>query len=500
MTNADITLDLIKEKFTDREWRLNHLYYIKDERGNKVLFKLNKVQKILLKNLWFFNIVPKARQLGITTFFAILYFDQVLFSKNKTAGIIAHRQEDMKKIFRNKIRFAWDNLHPWLKAKIGEPNTDSAYELVFPNGSTIFVSMTTRSGTVQFLHISEFGYICQRFPEKAEEIVTGAINSVHAGQMVSIESTAAGREGYFYEFCQNAKKAEEEERELTELDFKIFFFPWWVDDRYVLEGNFPITQEFLDYFKMLEAKYQINLSPAQKRWYVKKRQLNRDKMFAEYPSTLEEAFSVSVEGSYYAKEMSRVYLNRRIATLPIDPMIPIDTWWDLGMNDSNVIIFTQTIGPIIRVVDLYFNHGEGLPHYVKALEEKKYKYGRHIFPHDINVKELGTGVTRKQVLFDLGLTNIIVAPKIGLLDGIEKVRAIFPRLYFDEVKTEPLYDALGNYRREWDAKLGVFKDTPRHDKNSHYADALRTGAVVWREELPVGEEGESSESVQAFFG
>jgi hypothetical protein len=493
-------VETLKEKLGDRKWRINNLYFVKDEQGNKVLFKMNPVQEYLHDHLWFFNIVPKARQLGITTFFCILYFDQILFSENKTAGIIAHRQEDMKKIFRNKIKFAWDNLHPWLKAKIGEPDTNSANELIFPNGSTIFVSMTTRSGTVQFLHISEFGYICQRFPEKAEEIVTGAINSVHAGCMVSIESTAAGREGYFYDFCMIAEKNRKEGRQLTELDWKIFFFPWWLDERYILKADFIMTAEDKNYFQTLHDKYRVELSDDQKRWYIKKKQMNGDKMFAEYPSTLEEAFAVSVEGSYYAKEMAKVYAQHRIQIVPVDPGVKVDTAWDLGVNDFMVILFTQTIGATIRFVDLYYNHGEGLAHYVKVLEEKKYRYGRHIFPHDINVKDMSSGITRKQALYDLGMTDIVVAPKLGIEDGIERTRRIFPRFIFDEEKTLRLYEALGNFRKEWDQKLGVFKDSARHDENSHFADAVRTLACVWREEMNLGvEELEYSTKDQSFF-
>lgn len=501
----ELDIETIKEKLGDRKWRINNLYFVKDEMGRKVQFKMNPIQEWLHDHLWFFNIVPKARQLGITTFFCILYFDQILFSENKTAGIIAHRQEDMKKIFRNKIKFAWDNLHPWVKQKVGEPDTNSANELIFPNGSTIFVSMTTRSGTVQFLHISEFGYICQRFPEKAEEIVTGAINSVHAGCMVSIESTAAGREGYFYDFCMIAEKNRKEGRELTELDWKMFFFPWWLDERYVLpNADFLIADEYKNYFKSLKDRHQVDLTDEQKRWYIKKKQMNGDKMFSEYPSTLEEAFAVSVEGSYYAKEMSKVYITHRIQTLPIDPTVKVDTWWDLGVNDFMVIIFTQTIGATIRFVDLYYNHGEGLAHYVKVLEEKKYRYGRHIFPHDINVKDMSTGLTRKQALYDLGMMDIIVAPKLGVEDGIERTRTLFPRFFFDEEKTLRLYEALGNYRKEWDQKLGVFKDNPRHDENSHFADAIRTGALVWREEL-ISSDPElqaliDNQREQSFFG
>ena len=169
---------LFREKIKDRKWRLNNLYYVKDEDGNMIKFEMRPIQEYLHDNLWFFNIIPKARQLGMTTFFCILYLDQALFNKNKTALIIAHRAEDMRKIFQNKIRFAWDNLHPWLKSIIGEAETDSANELRFPNGSSISVSMSSRSGTVNYLHISEFGYICQKYPEKAKEIVTGSINSV----------------------------------------------------------------------------------------------------------------------------------------------------------------------------------------------------------------------------------------------------------------------------------------------------------------------------------
>lgn len=498
-----MTIDELKEKLGDRWWRLNNLYYVKDKRGKKVLFQPNAVQTEIHDGLWFFNIIPKARQLGITTFFAILYLDQILFSENQTAGIIAHRQEDMKKIFRNKIRFAWDNLHPWLKAKIGEPNTDSAYELVFPNGSTIFVSMTTRSGTIQFLHISEFGYVCQKFPEKAEEIVTGAINSVDAGQMVSIESTAAGREGYFYDFCMEAEKLRKEGRELSPLDFKIFFFPWWVEPSYSMEGNILIPKELQDYFTTLEQKHGIKLSEGQKKWYYKKKQHNKEKMYAEYPSTLDEAFSLSIEGAYYAKEMERVYLERRIQPLPHDPLKEVDTWWDLGMDDLNVILFTQTNGGQIKFIDMYWNRGEKLAHYVDVLNDKRqklgYRYGTHNFPHDVEVKELSSGNSRKQTLYQLGMTNIRVGKKEGVNDGIDKVRSLFTRFWFDEQKCAKLHESLFNYRHEFDSKMGVWKDKPRHDENSHFADPVRVLGQLWREPYLAVEYENGLATEQAFF-
>lgn len=496
----DLTLEELTAKLSDPKWRLNNLYFVRDEHGNKVQFKMNPVQEYLYDNLWFFTIIPKARQLGVTTFFAMLYLDQILWSENRSAAIIAHRQEDLKKIFKSKIKFAVDNLHPWIKAKIGDPNTDNAYELAFKNGSSITVTMNTRSGTQQFLHITEFAYICQKFPDKAEEIVTGSINSVHAGNMVSIESTARGREGKFYEFAQEAERRRKEGAVLTPLDFKMFFFPWYMDAKYTLEGEVLMTKENIDYFKNLQARYGINLTPEQKNWYVKKLELNGDKMTQEFPSTLDEAFSVSLEGSYYAPQMAKVYASKRICPLPLEPGVLVDTYWDLGQNDFNIVIFAQTVGSVIRIVDLYYNHGEGLEHYVKVLEDKKYRYGRHVFPFDVNVKELGTGKTRKEQLYQFGMTNIHVAPKLLRNDGIEMVRKVFPRFYFDEEKTKPLTDALANYRKEWDDRLGQFKDQPLHNEASHFADGMRVLATTWHEEVPLGEwDGAQTEREQSFF-
>ena len=501
----EITVDELRKHFEDPKWRINNLYYIKNKEGKKVLFKMNAVQEFIYDNLWYFNIIPKARQLGVTTFFAIMYFDQVLFGKNITAGIIAHRQEDMKKIFKHKIRFAWDNLHPWLKAKIGEPDIDSAHEMSFKNGSTIFVTMTTRSGTVQFLHISEFGYICQKYPEKADEIVTGAINSVEIGQMVSIESTAAGQEGNFYDFCMDAERERKEGKDLTPLDFKIFFFAWFLDPNYRLEADITFTKEQLDYFNELEMKDGIKLDTEQKNWYVKKKKTQKNKMFSEYPSTLAEAFRTSVEGSYYKAEMELVYTQNRITIVPHDPMVEVETFWDLGMNDYNVALLVQSKGDQIRFIDMYWNRGEKLAHYYNWLQEQRekfgYRYGRHFFPHDIEVKELGTGISRREVLYKLGMRNIITGKKMGVNEGIDKVRTLFPRFRFDEERCQKLYESLFNYKQDFDKKLGVFKDKPKHDENSHFADPVRLLAQEYREKINMRDyDGNKVETEQAFFG
>lgn len=476
-------LALLHEKLLNREWRLNNLYHIRDANGKKILFKMNEVQKELHDKMWFRTIIPKARKLGMTTFYSILYLDQALFSKNKTVGIIAHRNEDVKRIFRNIIHFAFDNLPPWLKNEIGTPLIDSASELAFNNGSSIFVSMTTRSGTPQFLHISEFGYIAKHAPDKAQEIVTGSINSVAPGNMISIESTAMGRGGPFYDLCMRAEQARVKKDVLTELDFKIFFFPWWRDPKYTISADMVIPQDMQDYFAKIEGQIGQKLKEGQKNWYTKVKMLNGEKMYQEFPSTLEEAFSVSLDGAYYGKNMTKVYEENRIGFFPVDPRYPVDTAWDLGINDLMAIVFFQRIGPEIRFVDCYVNHGEGLAHYAQILRDRGYRYGLHILPHDVQVRDLSTGASRLSMLWELGVQNTVVAPKTGVLDGIEKVRLLFSRFRFNESKTQAVADALQSYRKVWDDKTGSWSDKAVHDDASHIADAVRTMALVWYEQF-----------------
>lgn len=476
-----------EEKFSDRKWRLNNLYFIRNAHGNKTQFRMNSVQEFLHDNLWYRNVIPKARKLGISTFFSILNLDRVLFSENKTAGIIAHTQDAMKKLFRNNILFAVENMHPWMKEYIGKPDVSTASEIRFNNGGSIFVSLTTRGDTPQFLHISELGYIDRHSPEKSAEIVSGAINSVSMGDgnIVSIESTADnGRQGKFYDICMNAEKLRLTGTQLTPLDWKIFFFPWWLDPQYELhDAEFmTIPAEMIEYFKALE-KENIQLTPEQQRWYVKARETNGQEMFTQFPSTLEEAFSVSLEGAYYAKEVTQVFGENRLAFFPVDPLYPVETAWDLGMNDSTAIVFYQSIGPEIRFVDFYESSGVGLKHYVDVLMEKNYRYGRHVLPHDIEVRDLSTGVSRLNMLWELGLRDTVVAKKIHIADGIEKVRLLFSRFRFDKQKASKILEGLQTYRKQWDEKAGVWQDTPFHGPESHVADAVRTMAVVWTEEF-----------------
>jgi hypothetical protein len=196
----------------------------------------------------------------------------------------------------------------------------------------------------------------------------------------------------------------------------------------------------------------------------------------EYAQEYECSFEAAVKGAYYGKELNDAEDSGRIASVPYDPRIPVHTAWDLGVADSTVIWFIQAVGREVRFIDCLKGEGVGLDWYVKRLHERDYVWGSHYLPHDVEVRELGTGKSRKEVLAGLGV-RATVCPNIPLADGIQAARMLLPTAWFDKDKCKAGIEALRMYRREYDEKRQEFKQHPLHDWTSHYADALRYFAV-----------------------
>lgn len=206
------------------------------------------------------------------------------------------------------------------------------------------------------------------------------------------------------------------------------------------------------------------------------------------------SFTMGVEGSYYARYMQELGRKGQLTAVPHEPGFKVNTFWDLGVRDSTCIIFAQCIGQVVRIIDCYDKSSEGLEHYAGILQSKPYIYGRHFAPHDIRVRELGTGISRLEKARQLGI-NFEVAPDVSIMDGIETVRSAFSKLWIDQKNCAPLIKALENYRKEWDAKRGVYKSHPLHDKNSHYADAMRYLAIC----LPKTKDGKSAQDLDRSY-
>lgn len=203
------------------------------------------------------------------------------------------------------------------------------------------------------------------------------------------------------------------------------------------------------------------------------------------------SFDMGVEGAYYAKYLDKMRINGQVGIIPWENGFKVNTAWDLGMRDSTSIIFFQTIGQTIRIIDYYENSKEGLEHYIKVLESKPYSYGTHIAPHDIMVRELGTGMSRLEKASQLGI-DFIVAPNISIIDGIEAARSSFSKIWIDETNCKLFLKALENYRQEYDSKKKIYKSQPLHDFSSHAADAFRYMCLS----LPKIKDGASAQELE----
>ena len=196
----------------------------------------------------------------------------------------------------------------------------------------------------------------------------------------------------------------------------------------------------------------------------------------QYAQEYECSFEAAIQGAYFGQEMQEAEEEKRITFVHYEKDHEVHTSWDLGIGDSTAIWFIQLIGNEIRLIDYYEASGVGLDHYAKVLTDRPYVYGQHVLPHDVEVKELGTGKSRLEVLRNLGIEPT-VCEKMGLEDGIQASRSMLNRCWFDKTKCERGIEALKQYRKAFDDKNKAFKNRPLHDWTSHAADSFRYMAV-----------------------
>lgn len=199
-----------------------------------------------------------------------------------------------------------------------------------------------------------------------------------------------------------------------------------------------------------------------------------------YEQEFECSFEAAIAGAYYGTEMKEATNTGRICNVPYDRSLGVITSWDLGIGDSTSIWFAQYSGQEVRLIDYYENSGVGLDHYARVLQDKGYVYESHILPHDVRVKELSTGHSRLETLDNLGIRPVDIAPKLNLDDGIQAVRSMLDRCWFDEERCNRGIEALRQYQRDFDEKGRTWRGRPRHDWTSHGADAMRYLAIGYR--------------------
>jgi len=221
--------------------------------------------------------------------------------------------------------------------------------------------------------------------------------------------------------------------------------------------------------------------------HVDKDELEAAKMHMtpdEYNQEFECSFDAAIRGAYYANDITQLRENNRICKLDPERNLKIHTAWDLGINDAMSVWCIQTWSKEIRLIKYIEGQGEGILYYLNMLETLYPKQlGTFYFPHDIKVRELGTGRSRLEVAQEWGVRDYTIAKKLEIADGINAVRMLFNRFYIDE-REEHGINCITQYRKDWDEKNQVFKPKPLHDWSSHCADALRTFAVGFDDYSP----------------
>ncbi len=470
--------EVSEEAFMNPIWRIGNLYTCITKDGIEVQFIPNDAQCDVLHTVFVQGfkrvLILKARQLGMSTLIAIIGLDYVLTNENSTFNIQSHNDEAAKDLLREKVIQPFQQLDKSLRATVDVVNSN-LNELVFSPVWKIRSKVKIRGGTSQVLHISEWGKVAAKDPIRSEEILTGALPTAGAGAIVFIESTyEGGQSGHFYNQVSQSMSLKDED--MTPMDFKFLFYPWYDDSTYTMPGSESIIdQSTREYFAELSKNVGREFSTGQKIWYQKMRDSLGIFMGREFPSTPEEAMAAPVEGAIYADVLEIISRKGQMRNdLPVSADTPVWAVWDLGFRDRTAIWLVQYDG--ISVKWLWFTQGSGKQtyDYVMEIANSGYNVYGHILPHDAAFMDKTGTKNYVTELRDRGGKNIKVIPRSkDIWQGINHLRSLLHKSYFCKPNVSDGLKMLQMYRSKLDTANGITGTVPVHDYTSHAADAAR---------------------------
>lgn len=494
-----------EEQMASPVWRICNIYTIVNKKGLAVPFKPSKQQRKVLKAYyvdgWTKLFIPKARQLGMSTLVAIMILDSVLFGSGIKCAICDFVAPNAKDKLENKIIYAFNALPEafrngwevvnhnsnegrWVIKKAGADSDDQ---------STVLAGGKPRGGTYQILHLSELGETMVKRPEEAREIFEGA-RPTATESLVIIETTwPGGRVGLLYPMVNRSITTPDHKKDKTR-DYKTLFFPWFYDKTYVNNGDpSQITPETREYFSKLQLEVSDHVfTDPQMLWYQAEREDWGHRMYAIYPSRLEEIFLAPIDGSVYAQEIDEARVSGRVGSIGYNDNFPVHTVWDFGSPKNTIVLYFQLINGMYHIIDADVemkkaksggddNEGEingldlTLPVRVKHMLAKGYKFGHHYMPHDAGSRDIKFRSSWANDLRELGLpgTITIVNRTDDPLRGVIRMKNMFKSIHFSPLCKHYL-DGLAAYRyREDPSNPKKFTNQLVHDFASHLADALR---------------------------
>ena len=400
----------------------------------KIPYKPRPLQKDMHKELKRWNVLVMHRRFGKT-----VWAVNQLIKTTLTCPLPRPRTAFVAPTFAQAKRIAWDYVKFYAGVIPGVQFNETELRADFPNGGRIMLLSAENPDALRGIYLDEcvFDEFGMQNPRVWGEVVRPALSDRQGS--ACFLGTPAGH-NHFFDLLETAKG------QLAEGSSD-----WYYKICKASETGIVRPEE-------LEAA-QAQMTPEQ------------------YEQEYECSFTAAIIGAYYGKLLSDADDNGRVTRVPYDPAYPVHTAWDLGINDSTAIWFAQVFrGGAVNVIDYYESSGVGLDHYADVLNRKDYTYGDHLAPHDIEVRELGSGKSRWETAYSLGL-RFRVIPKMKVADGINAARMLIPKCYFDRDKCGEGLEMLRQYRQEWDEKRKSFRDHPRHDYTSHAADAFRYLAV-----------------------
>lgn len=396
----------------------------------KIPYRPRELQAEMHDKLKRWNVLVMHRRFGKTVFAVNHMIKHVL-----TCPLPRPRVALIAPTFTQAKRISWDYVKHYAGVIPGVTFNETELRADFPNNGRIMLLSGENPDALRgiYLDLCVFDEYGMQNPRVWGEVVRPALSDREGGAIFL--GTPAGH-NHFFDILQQAKEQTEEGSDQW----------YW---KVAKASETKVVKELeLDAAK-------VQMTPEQ------------------YDQEYECSFTAAIIGAYYGKLLAALDDENRITRVPYDPALPVHTAWDLGINDSTAIWFAQVYrGGAVNVIDYYENSGVGLDHYAEVLRQKDYHWGDHLAPHDIEVRELGSGKSRLETAFGLGI-RFKVIPKMKIADGINAARMLIPKCYFDREKCNEGLEMLRQYRQEWDDRKRMFRDQPRHDFTSHSADAFR---------------------------
>ena len=400
----------------------------------KIPYKPRPIQAEMHTHLKRWNVLVMHRRFGKT-----VWAVNELIKKALTCELPRPRVAFVAPTFTQAKRIAWDYVKYYAGVIPGATFNETELRVDFPNGARLTLLSAENPDSLRgiYLDLCIFDEFGMQNPRVWGEVVRPALSDREGGAVFL--GTPAGH-NHFFDLLEQAKS--EEANGSDQWYWKI-----------VKASESQLVKE-----AELDAA-RVQMTPEQ------------------YEQEYECSFTAAIIGAYYGKLLADADDTGRITRVPYDPAYPVHTAWDLGINDSTAIWFAQVFrGGAVNVIDYYESSGVGLGHYAEILRQKDYHWGDHLAPHDIEVRELGSGKSRLETAFSLGI-RFRVIPKMKVADGINAARMLLPKCHFDRDKCDTGVEMLRQYRQEWDDRKKTFRDHPRHDFTSHAADAFRYLAV-----------------------